>query len=299
MSANLTDLSKYIYGTTRLGHDDKPFEQRVQVARAAMDAGVWFHTSHTYGDTFKVLRAAYDRDRAGVPQAIFKIGNNSMEEVLERIRLNLEPLGLDHMSIGQLCLSGQLAEEFRSGGPCYDAFRILKDKGLVQRFVLEVWPWNSDVALDALRAGYPEGIVDGYIFYYNPLQRFVSNELLAEIQARDWPMVAMRTVAGGSVYVVRDSGKFPVYLQERAAQVAPLFEASACQGWVEFCTRFIFGVPQVRATVGSTSNPDNLNEFLSEVQSPLPLPDEIQQAVLDLQSTWAEEHDRHAEPGSM
>ena len=31
--------------------------------------------------------------------------------------------------------------------------------------------------LKALRGGYPQGIVDGYIFYLNPLQRFASNEL--------------------------------------------------------------------------------------------------------------------------
>ena len=35
----LTDLSPYVYGTTRLGDDKIPFEERVRMARAAMDAG--------------------------------------------------------------------------------------------------------------------------------------------------------------------------------------------------------------------------------------------------------------------
>jgi hypothetical protein len=70
----LTDLSKFVYGTTRLGDSKIPFLDRVSMARAAMDAGVWFHTSHQYGDALKVLRAAFDADRKRVPRIIVKIG---------------------------------------------------------------------------------------------------------------------------------------------------------------------------------------------------------------------------------
>jgi hypothetical protein len=296
----LNDLTKYVYGTTRLGDQSIPFAERVQITHTAMDAGVWFHTSHTYGDTFRVLRAAYDEDRAHVPPAIFKIGWDSLPQIREVIQQNLEPLGLEKMAIGQLCLGGPIAEEFRTGGPCYDGFRKLREEGLVDRFVLEVWPWNSAVALDALRAGYPEGIVDGYIFYFNPLQRFVSNELFALIQERNWPMVAMRTVSGGPVHRLRDvPNAAPDYLKQRAAQVAPLYEKSGCQSWTEFCVRFVFGVPQVPATVGATSRLENLQEFLGAVERVTPLPANIQAAVLDLQQSWYEEHDRFAVPWSM
>ena len=34
----LADLPPYIYGTTRLGDDKIPFDERVRLARAAMDA---------------------------------------------------------------------------------------------------------------------------------------------------------------------------------------------------------------------------------------------------------------------
>lgn len=299
MSSELSDLSKYIYGTTRLGDQNIPFAERVRTARAAMNSGVWFHTSHKYGDTFRVLRAAFDEDRAHVPPAIFKIGWDSIAQIRETIQQNLEPLGLDKMAIGQLFLTGAMAHEFRTGGPCYEGLRQLKAEGLVERFTLEVWPWASDIAIEALRAGYLDGIVDGYTFYLNPLQRFVTNDLFALIQQRDWPIVAMRTVSGGLVDYLRDSGKAPEYLQKRAAQVAPLYEKSGCQNWVEFCTRFVFGIPQVCATVGATSRIENLGEFLRAVQSPAPLPSDIQEALLDLQSAWYVEHDQFAAPWSM
>ena len=299
-TARLSDLSKFTYGTTRLGDESIPFAERVKTARAAMDAGVWFHTSHTYGDAFRVLRAAFDQDRAHVPPAIFKIGWDSIPQIRDIIRQNLEPLGLERMAIGQLCLGGQLAEEFRTGGPCYDGFRQLQEEGLVERYVLEVWPWNSHVALDALRAGYPEGVVDGYIFYFNPLQRFASNELFDLIRQRNQSIVAMRTVGGGPVHRQRDvPGAAPDYLRARAEQVAPLFERSGCQTWTEFCVRYVFGFPQVRTTVGSTSRPENLREFLDAVESLAPLSEDIQAALQALQRSWAEEHDRLAQPWSM
>ncbi|MBN2393545.1 MAG: hypothetical protein JXR84_22620, partial [Anaerolineae bacterium] len=107
-SALLSDLSSYIYGTTRLGDDKIAFDDRVAIARAAMDAGVWFHTSHTYGDALKVLRVAFDQDRARVPKLIVKIGWSTIEELRDVIHQNLDPLGLDSLDLGQLCLGGQL-----------------------------------------------------------------------------------------------------------------------------------------------------------------------------------------------
>lgn len=296
----LTDISRFMYGTTRLGDESIPFAERVKTARAAMETGVWFHTSHTYGDTFRVLRAAFDEDRAHVPPAIFKIGWDSISQMRDIIQQNLEPLGLERMAIGQLCLGGPLAEEFRTGGACYEGFKQLRQEGLVERFVLEVWPWNSQVALDALRAGYPDGVVDGYIFYFNPLQRFVSNELFDLIRERNEPILALRTVGGGPVHRQRDvPGAAPEYLRKRAEQVAPLFEQSGCASWTEFCARFVFGVPEVRTTIGATSRIENLHEFINSVGSLAPLPQEIQRSVQELQRAWYEEHDRHTEPWSM
>ena len=108
----LSDLSPYIYGTTRLGDEHIPFADRVSIARAAMDAGVWFHTSHTYGDALNVLRAAFDQDHARTPKLIVKIGWSTIEELRDMIHQNLDPLGLDSLDLGQLCLGGQLADEF-------------------------------------------------------------------------------------------------------------------------------------------------------------------------------------------
>ena len=298
-SPSLDDLSPFIYGTTRLGDASLPLADRVRTARAAMDVGIYFHTSHQYGDAFSPLRTAFDEDPAHVPPVIFKIGWSSLDEIRGQIKLNTEPLGLSKMAIGQLCLGGPMAEEFQTGGPCYDGFRKMQDEGLVERFVVEVWPWNSEIVLDALRGGWPDGIISGYIFYLNPLQRFVSNELFDLLQEQNQSIVAMRTVAGGNVLRTRDNEKAPDYLRKRAAQVAPLFERSGCATWPEFCLRYVFGIPQVRASVGSTSRIENLNEFLQAAQSIAPLPSDIQSEMLQLQRTWADEHDRFAEPWSM
>ena len=297
----LSDLSPYVYGTTRLGDERIPFEDRVSIARAAMDAGVWFHTSHTYGNALQVLRAAFDQDRARVPKLIVKIGWSTLDELRDVIRQNLEPLGLESLELGQLCLGGPLAEEFATGGRCYEGFARIRDEGLVRRFVLEVFPWTSEVPLRALRAGYPEGIVDGYIFYLNPLQRFASNELWGLLAERGEPIIAMRTVAGGPVHRLRDvpGAAWKDYLQKRAVEVAPIFEQSGIASWTEFCVRFAHSFPLVRATVGSTARPAHLAEFLAAAEDIRPLTKNLVDEITALQVRWSDELDIHAEPWAM
>ena len=297
----LTDISPYVYGTTRLGDDKIPFSDRVKVARTAMDSGVWFHTSHTYGDALKVLRTAFDEDRTKIPKLIVKIGWSKVDELRDVIHQNIDPLELDGFELGQLCLSGAFAEDFENGGKCYKLFADLKRERLVKRFVLEVFPWTSQTALKALRGGYSEGVLDGYIFYLNPLQRFASNELWDLLVRRNEPIIAMRTVSGGDVHRLRDvpGAAWKPYLQERAVEIAPIFERSGVKSWTKFCVRFAHSFPLVRATVGSTSHPDRLKEFLDAALNIQPLPEDIMNEITALQRRWSDEVDMKAELWSM
>jgi hypothetical protein len=303
----LTDLSPYVYGSTRLGDESLPISRRVSLARAAMDAGVWFHASDQYGSALDVLRAAFDEDRARVPKLIFKIGGGDARELSVSIERQLAALGIDRMDIGQLCIGGDLAEQLGSGGACYDEFRRIRARGLVERFVLEVFPWTSRAPLAAVEGSYVDGIVDGCIFYLNPLQRFASNTLWDRIQERNLPIIAMRTVSGGPVHRLRDvpGAAWKPYLQERAAEVAPIFERSGVSSWTEFCVRFAHSFAQTRATVGATGDVEHLRAFLdaagiSKGRAAIePLAADLVSDIVRLQYRWSDELDVVAEPWSM
>lgn len=297
----LTDISPYVYGTTRLGDDNIAFAGRVKMAHIAMDSGVWFHTSHAYGDALKVLRTAFDEERTKVPKLIVKIGWNNADELRNTIIQHIEALEVETLELGQLCLSGELAEQFANGGKCYEAFAKIKEDGLVNRFVVEVFPWTSNMPLKALRGGYPKDVVDGYIFYLNPLQRFASNELWDLLVERNETIVAMRTVSGGNVHALRDvpGAAWKPYLQERAVEVTPIFERSGIKSWTEFCIRFAHSFSQVRATVGATSNPERFKEFIDAAKDIKPLPEGIINEITALQRRWSDELDVKAEPWSM
>jgi len=297
----ITDISPYVYGTTRLGDDKIAFADRVKMAHIAMDSGVWFHTSHAYGNALKVLRTAFDEERNKVPKLIVKIGWNNADELRETITQHIEALAVDSLELGQLCLSGELAEQFANSGKCYEAFAKIKEDGLVKQFVVEVFPWTSNTPLKALQGGYPKGVVDGYIFYLNPLQRFASNELWDLLVKQNETTVAMRTVSGGNVHALRDvpGAAWKPYLQERAVEVAPIFERSGIQSWTEFCMRFAHSFPQVVATVGSTSNPERFQEFISAAKDIQPLTEDIVKEIATLQYRWSDETDVKAELWSM
>lgn len=309
----LRDLPPYIYGTTRLGDGNIAFEDRVQLARTAMNSweselpsGMWFHTSHTYGNALEVLHAAFAQEPHRIPKLIVKLGWSTMPEFKDVLRQNLEGLGIASLELGQLCLGGELGQQFAEGGAAYEDFARMKADGLVRRFVVEVFPWSSAQSLSALRGGYMDGVVDGFIFYLNPLQRFASNELWDEIVARNEPVIAMRTVAGGPVHKLRDEPGFAwrPYLQERATQVAPIFERSGVPTWTEFCVRYAHSIPVVRATVGSTGRPQNLQEYFDAAGrvagNPIqPLPQDIIDEIAQLQRRWSDDVDMKSEIWSM
>ncbi|MCF3650288.1 hypothetical protein [Synoicihabitans lomoniglobus] len=302
-SAPLSHLSRYIYGTTRLGHADNPLETRLAIARTALATGAWFHTSDQYDNALDVLAQVFDEDRTRVPPMIFKAGGNDAAELRAKITSQLERVGIARMDVAQLCFGGPLGEELAAGGPIISDLHRLRDEGRVGRYLLEVFPWTSAAPLRALEAGHLDGLVDGMIFYLNPLQRFASNALWDAIQAHDFPVVAMRTVCGAPVHRLRDvpGAAWTPYLQERATEVAPLFERSGVSDWTEFCVRFALGFKTVAATVGSTSRADNLAAFVHAV-SPAeiaPLPADIQADLTALQRRWSDQVDIHAEPWSM
>lgn len=286
-------LTRYVYGTTRLGDESISFEDRVALARDAIGRGLALHTSDQYGDALRVLRAALDEDRTTIPPFIFKVGWNSAEQIRGQVRSQLDALGLDRLAIGQLCLGGEMAEAFAANGPELDEILAMKAEGLVGEFVVETWPWNSDLNLAGLRAGAAERLDAGLIFYLNPLQRFVSDDLWDELQTRGTTIVAMRTVAGGTP---NPTGG---YLADRAAQVRPIFERSGVVSWTEFCVRYALGYPQVVATVGATGRPVALAEFVTAAEDAIPLDPRIVAEIEGLQREWYESVDRHAEPWTM
>jgi hypothetical protein len=298
----LPALSRYVYGTTRLGDESISLPARVGIAREAMEAGVWFHTSEQYGGALGVLGSAFAEDRAHVPKLIVKLGTESVAEVRETLLRNIAPLGVDRVDLGQLCLGGELAEEFAAGGACYEGLSALQAEGLVGGYVVEVFPWTSEQTLRAIVAGHAQRLVGGCIFYLNPLQRFASNPLWDALRARNVPVIAMRTVAGGDVHRLRDvpGAAWREYLQHRAAEVAPIFERSGVARWSAFCVRFAHSLPEVRATVGATARSEGLAELLAASAGEIArLDDAIVDEIVALQRRWASETDAVAEPWSM
>lgn len=296
-------LSRFVYGTTRLGHADVSSERRLAIAREAMESGVWFHTSRQYDDALETLGTAFAEDGAKVPPLIVKMGNNSIEEVRDAIRQNLEPLGVDAIDVGQLCLGGEYAESFAAGGKALDELGALKEEGLVKHFVYEVFPWTSEIPYQALESGNAGKLVDAFIFYLNPLQRFAANPLWDLIREKDFPVIGMRAVCGAPVHALRDvpGAAWVPYLQERAVEVAPIFERSGIASWTEFCIRFSFSYSQVKATVGSTSRSENLQEYLKYglADTIEPLPADLLNEFELLQRRWSDEVDVKAEPWTM
>lgn len=302
MTGGLTGLPRYVYGTTRLGDEDLPREQRLAMARTVLDEGLWVHTSDQYGDALGILGEAI-AERHGQPSTIVKIGGGTADDVRSTILTQIDRLGIDGVTLAQLSPVAGLERALVEGDAAVlGGLRDLKAEGLVGRYVLELFPWTSAAPLAALRAGHLDGLIDGYILYINPLQRFASNAMWDELQSRGADLVSMRTVAGNDVHVLRDvpGAAWQPYLQRRATEVAPIFDRSGVSSWVEFCVRFALGLPGVRSTVGSTARREHLDAYLTHTSGQVrPLPQDVVDEITALHRRWSDETDVHAEPWTM
>jgi hypothetical protein len=297
----IDSITRFVYGTTRLGDRQIPMANRVNVAIAAMHSGAWFHISRQYNDALEVLGSAFDTDRTKVPRLIAKLEGKSMDAFRADIRNNLEPIGVASLDVGQLCLLGDLEKDFANGGDSLKELEEIRETGLVKSYVLELFPWTSQTAIKALNAGDAGGLIDAYILYINPLQRFASNELWDLLMAQKKPIIALRTVAGGPVHRLRDvpGAAWRPYLQERAVEIAPIFERSGIETWTTFCMRFAFSIPNLIATVGATATISNLEAFMAAKDDIEQLPFDILDEIFALQRRWSNDYDIHATPWTM
>lgn len=146
------------------------------------------------------------------------------------------------MSSEQGCLIDQLLQ---NRGPLVDELASLKERGLIQQTVLFLTPANSD---DGVRAA-AHPLIDGVTFYWNATQREVTDAAWAEIQTRNIPVLALRTLGGA---------QDPKLAGKRGA-IQTAFPGTDP---VQLALDLAASVPEIRGTIGGTSSREHFEAYL-------------------------------------
>jgi aryl-alcohol dehydrogenase-like predicted oxidoreductase len=273
----MNTFSWFTFGSMSLGRDPADITNDLAVARRALEAGVWFHSSPTYnqGFTFMVLRQAFDEDRTRVPRMVIKVRDASVPLMRFEVEDSCRRIGLDGIDVAQLVsmdpAPGNLVDQLRgSGGPLADELASLRARGLIRQAVLFLTPQNSDAAVEAMKSG----LIEGVILYWNACQRDCSDTAWAAIRQKGIPALALRTLGGG-----------PSDERSRAKStaLAELIAAAGCRDATEFNLRLAASEPAIRTTIGGTASLAHLEDYLKAADNPAPLPAGIMQRVERLQ----------------
>lgn len=266
-------LTPYTFGTMSLGGNPTDVAQDLVVARRAMDAGVWFHSSPTYnqGFTFMVLRMAFDENRNRVPQMVIKVRDASVPLMRFEVEDSCRRLGLESIDVAQLVSMdpnpGNLVDQLRGGGgPLVDELASLRERGLIRQAVLFLTPENSDAAVEATRSG----LIEGVILYWNAHQRDCSDTAWATIREKGISVLALRTLGGGP----SDKSSSP-----KSKDLAELIKAADCRNPTEFNLRLAASESTIRTTIGGTASLAHLEEYLEAATNAQPLSAEILERV--------------------
>ncbi len=289
--SDLPEFTKYTFGSMSLGRKAENLTRDISVARAAMDAGVWFHTSQEYGagGTFMVLRHAFDEARSQTPKCIFKIRCDSAEHIRFEVTDAIARLGIDRVDVAQLCKDNhekrEIVDDFLAEGPMWRTCCELKEKGLVGNFVMEVF---AQFSADAIRA-VENDMFDGYILYYNLLDRHANNELFDLLESKKAPLLALRTMSSTLIYpepARRFSETKGEPILERRDALEPILEQSSCTSWPELAMRFILSHPKVQTTIGGTTSIEHLNIYIDQAGEFKPLEQETIDQIRTLHRQW-------------
>jgi aryl-alcohol dehydrogenase-like predicted oxidoreductase len=258
-----------------LGKNPADISTDLAVARRAMEAGVWFHSSPTYnqGFTYMVLRAAFDEERRRTPRLILKVRDASVALMRFEVEDSCRRLGIETIDVAQLvsmdAAPGNLIDQLRGGGgPLVNELASLRQRGLIQKAVIFLTPQNSDAAVAACESE----LIDDVTLYWNACQRDCSDSAWAAIRAKQIPTLALRTLAGGP----SGSAKY--------GKLAELIQAAGCRNATDFNLRLAASEPAIRTTIGGTSSLAHLDDFLTAGENPAPLSQGILSAVEHLQT---------------
>ena len=273
----MSPFTPYTFGTMSLGRNPADVAGDLAVARRAMEAGIWFHSSPTYnqGFTFMVLRMAFDEQRNRVPRMVIKVRDASVPLMRFEVEDSCRRLGLDGIDVAQLVSMdpnpGNLVDQLRGGGgPLADELASLRARGLIRQAVLFLTPENSDAAVEATKSG----LIDGVILYWNACQRDCSDTAWATIREKGIPVLALRTLGGGPSDKAAGA---------KSGELADLIKAAGCKNATEFNLRLTAGESVIQTTIGGTSSLAHLEDFLNAAGTAAPLPAEIVKRVGRLQ----------------
>jgi aryl-alcohol dehydrogenase-like predicted oxidoreductase len=262
-----------------LGKNPADISTDLVVARRAVEAGVWFHSSPTYnqGFTYMVLRIAFDEDRRRTPKLILKVRDASVELMRFEVEDSCRRLGIETIDVAQLVSmdsspSNLIDQLCNGGGPLVNELASLRQRGLIQKAVIFLNPQNSDAALSACRSE----LIDGVTLYWNACQRDCSDSSWAEIRRKQIPTLALRTLGGGP----KDENQ-----RRKASRISELIKQADCQNATDFNLRLAASEKAIQTTIGGTSSLTHLEEFLTAGDNPTPLGHGILASVESVQTS--------------
>ncbi|MDK3157216.1 aldo/keto reductase [Kamptonema cortianum] len=261
-------LSRFTFGTANCNDPDNP--QHIGVIRQAMEAGVWFHTARMYGRTFEALRKAFDESPAQKPPLIVKVHGEDANQLRGWTEEALAALGVDQIAIAQICGRPRFDDDLQPGCALHEMMCLLKEEGKVGSYILECFRPSS---ADQIRI-VGSSLFAGYIFYYNVVDREVSNLLWDKLLEKKAKIFALRTLGGGPDAMGYAGERSEEFQNRMRMRVEEIFSESGCADKQDFRLRFAISHSHVVTSIGGTSNPEHLERLLmldsSEIKS---LPD--------------------------
>ena len=288
----LPSLSSFTFGCGNQGKNPDEFRDSISVMRAAMEGTNWFHASQEYGggSAFMIMRHAFQENKARIPKLILKIRCDHAAILKFDVEDALRRLNVERIDLAQLCRAKHdrrpVVDDFLNRGEMWQVCQDLQKEGKVGNFILEIFASFSPDVVRAVKAK----LFPAYIFYFNPGERQVSDELFELLEQKE-KMLSLRTLCGGMLDPQRIQAlqaKEPGHPAiARFEVLKPIYEKSGCASWCEFSMSFLKSFPNLLTTIAATSKKEHLRELLAADRQAKPMAAPLAAEIKALHIQWA------------
>ena len=252
-----------------LGKYFSPLERKNRtVIRKAVEAGFGVHYCLDYVGSARFLRLNTSRAERSKIEVIARVPGFDPTITESEVEMTLRKLDIEKVEILQIWGGQEVYSMYSEGSPLLTTLERLRSAGKIGTFMPQLY---YDQTVEVRKKDIP---ASSFAFYGSPLALHIDAQLPSD-RLRD--SVCMSCFGGV------EQGNAPVF---GSASSATLWQTLVSERhWNAFCLAYVESLRFVSRAVGTTGNPEHMDEIINYFESPRPLDEvqamEIQRIALD------------------
>lgn len=256
--------------------NDAHNSEQLKVAFAALEKGLWFHSSLHYSLEHKNFIRKLQEQSSGTTNTIVKIDVNHpqrKETIAYQVEQYLKETKTQQIQVVQLCANPP-AHTLKQDGDVAMKLKKLQQEGKIKTVYPEVfWQYSNNLSetLDY-------NVFSGFVFYHSLIHRDITTDFYNKLKEKNISHIALKGIGSGAEFFFKS--------QEKEQAIKALMHKCGIDDIIKFRLLYTKSVREAEGLVIATTNYNHFEKLYSIISSSEELPLEIINEIEKLHEIW-------------